>query len=507
MTRIVFFLLIQILIALPVTAQQDVDLTILHYNDFHAQNVPTKITLRDAEGGPRSVQVGGSAVLKAYVDRVRDTSANVILLHAGDDVQGTPISSLTKGRSQFELLELLQPDAMTLGNHEFDHGADNLRSLLTTVTFPVISANLWDKTRGAPFVPRYRVLRKQGLAVGIIGLAPPDLPVLTMREHVRDLDVLDPALVLRQTMQELEKHFGVKFIVVLSHMGVDVDSALATAVDGIDVIVGGHSHTALHSPRRVNGALIVQAGTRGQWLGKLDLGVDAATGRIVRDHGVLFPTLVDAVTPDPVVLAKVRELETLVDEGLREEIATLTTAWRMNLHAESNIGNWQTDVMRDFAGVDIAFQNSGGIRKDLDAGPVTLRDMWEISPFGNEFFTFTVTGTQLLDMLRYQARISKEFCQVSGLRYRYDFTVPEDQALLAEIDGKPIMKERSYSIVTNGYVAGHLHDVFGLPEREITITPGMPAAVDREVFIDYARTQRTLSSRVEGRITIVGTRP
>ncbi len=507
MQRFLIHTLLCLLLAAPAFAQQAVELTILHYNDFHAQNVPTKITLPDADGVPRQVKVGGSAVLKAYIDRIRDTTVNLVLLHAGDDVQGTPVSSLTNGRSQFELLELLQPDAMTLGNHEFDHGTDNLRSLLTTVTFPIISANLWDKSRGAPFVPRYRILRTRGAVVGVIGLAPPELPALTMRENVKDLDVLEPAMAVRQTMHELEQRFGINLIVVLSHMGVDADSALAEAVDGIDVIVGGHSHTALHTPRRVNGTLIAQAGNRGQWLGKIDLRIDAAAGTVISHRGGLLPTRIDAVTPDPIVAAKVAELEALVDAGLREQIAVLETDWKINEKGESNIGNWQADVMRDFAKADIAFQNSGGIRKDLLAGPVTLRDMWEICPFGNEFVTFSVTGAQLLDMLRYQARKAAEFCQVSGLRYRYDFTAAGSEALRAEIEGNPVDAGSTYIIATNSYVGGHLYDVFGLPEGSVEVRPVMPAAVDREVFIDYAREQRTISSKLEGRITIIGERP
>jgi 5'-nucleotidase / UDP-sugar diphosphatase len=506
LSRIILPVLISVLSALPAVAQQAVDITILHYNDFHAQNVPVSKTLSDEHGEKQKVQVGGSAALKAYVDGIRTTKDNVILLHAGDDVQGTPISSLTNGRSQFELLELIQPDAMTLGNHEFDHGTDNLRSLLSTVTFPIISANLWDKARGAPFVPRYRILRLRGASVGVIGLAPPDLPVLTMRENVRDLDVLDPAIAVRQAIDELGRNFNVNIIIVLSHMGLDADSALAEEVGDIDVIIGGHSHTVLAAPRRVNGTIIAQAGERGQWLGRIDASFDAATGVLLSHHGRLIPTRADLVIPDPVVAAKVAELEALVDAGLSEKIAVLENDWVRVLDGECNIGNWQVDVMRDFAKADVAFQNIGGIRKDMQAGPLTLRDMWEISPFGNEFVTFTVTGAQLLDMLRYQARVSNEFCQVSGLRYRYDFTADADVALRADVAGNPIDSARTYLIATNSYVGGHLHDVFGLPERDIEVSPVLPAAVGRDVFIDYARRQGRISGSTEGRITIIGKR-
>ncbi|MBN1448246.1 MAG: bifunctional metallophosphatase/5'-nucleotidase [Bacteroidetes bacterium] len=500
------YILILLLLAVPATAQETVDLTILHYNDFHAQNTPTTLSVRTENGKSERVPVGGSAVLKAMIERERATVPNPLLLHAGDDFQGTPISSITKGRSQFELLELMQPDVMTLGNHEFDYGTENLRTLLPTVTFPIVSANLWDKSRGAPFVPRYRILHRDGLAIGVIGLAPPDLSTLTLRENVRDLDVLPPAMAVRNTMNELERNHGIRFVIVLSHMGFDQDSLLAEAVEGIDVIVGGHSHSALFVPKRVNGSVIVQAGSSGRWLGRLALTVDAGKGTVLNSFGELLPTRVDGVTPDPVVAARVAALEAVVDSGFGEVIGELVHDWKRSSGAESNVGNWMTDVMRDFAKADVAFQNSGGIRKDLPAGPITLRDIWEVSPFGNEFVTFTVTGAELLGMIRYQALVTGEFCQVSGLRYTYDYTVPEEDALRAEINGMPVDPVKTYSVATNNYVGGHLHDVFGLPEKEVTVQPVYPAHVDRDVLIEYVRKQQRIDSRIEARITLIGER-
>lgn len=492
----------------PLHAQRTVELTILHYNDFHAQNVPTTMNIRTDDGSRERVAVGGSAALKAWVDRERASAPNAVLLHAGDDFQGTPISSITKGRSQFELLELMQPDAMTLGNHEFDYGADNLRRLLPTVTFPIVSANLWDKSAGAPFVPRYRILRRDGMSVGVIGLAPPDLTELSLRENVRDLDVLDPAMAVRQTMRELEEKFDVRFVVVLSHMGLEQDSTLAATVDDIDVIVGGHSHTALWEPKRVNGTVIAQAGDKGRWLGRLALTVDADAGRVLRAHGTLLPTVVDAVTPDPVVAAAVAAFEAQVAEGLSEVIGTLETDWKRNSSGESNIGSWMADAMRAFAGADVAMHNSGGIRKNLAAGPITLRDIWEIAPFGNHFVTFEVTGAQLRGMLRHQAEVTGEFCQVSGLAYTWDFTAPEGARLVrAEVGGAPVDDARRYTVVTNNYIGGHLYDVFGLPEAGVEVRDVLPAHVDRDVFIDAVRAQGRVDSRVDGRITLIGERP
>jgi len=481
-----------------------VNLTVLHYNDFHSQNVPRTISKRGKDGSRTKVEVGGAAVLKAYIDRYRLNQQNTVLLHAGDDFQGTPISSVTKGKSQIEILELIQPDAMTLGNHEFDYGANNVEALLPLATFPVISANLLNKSTGTPFVPRYRILDRRGLTVAVIGLAPPDLESLTMRKNVENIEILDASKSVEKTMNEVRQNFDTDVIIVLSHMGLDNDSLLAENVDGIDVIVGGHSHTPLFRPKIVNGTYIVQAGSKGRWLGKLDLGIDTAANTVATAYGRLIETDVSAVSPDPRMEAKVAELEKLVSEGLNEVIGYLKTDWRRGHGGqESNMGNWQCDVMVDFAKADIAFQNAGGIRKDLPAGPITLRDIWEVNPFGNEFVTFSVSGKRLREMLVFMERKGREYCHVGGLRYKYDDAEIGDGQLLVTVQGQALDPGRQYSVVTNNYLAGHLDKYFGISASEVEFDPVYPVAVDREVFIDYIRKQKTVESKTDGRSVIV----
>jgi 5'-nucleotidase / UDP-sugar diphosphatase len=482
-----------------------VALRILHYNDFHAQNVPMSVTSKGENGEKATIEVGGLAFLKAYIDKLKAEQPNSILLHAGDDFQGTPASTITKGRSQIELLELMQPDVMTLGNHEFDYGAANVRQLLPLATFPIVSANLFDKSQGAPFLPRYRVLHMQGMTIGVIGMAPPDLKRLTLRENVKDLDVLDAEKTIRQTMHELKTNFHADLIVVLSHMGIEVDTVIARAVPGIDVIVGGHSHTALFKPLHINDTWVAQAGSKGRYLGKLDLQYDPAAHRVASASGSLVEVRTKGVTPDPVIAAKVAEYEAIVSTELSAVIGELVTDWRRSGGAkESNVGNWMSDVIRKAAKADIGMQNSGGIRKDLAAGPITSRDVWEISPFSNQIVTFTVTGEQLLKALSTQGRKAREFCQVSGVRYRYDRTLPENKALSATVDGKPVNPKKKYKIATNSYVGGHLFDFFELPEAQIEVKPLEPETTDRDLFIEAIKKQKRIDAKLDGRIEIAG---
>lgn len=488
-----------------VSQPQLTTLTILHWNDFHAQNVPMKIVIRDTSSKRDSVYyVGGTAMLLGYIKHFKNNRSDVAVLNAGDDFQGTPISTITNGRSQIELMNIIDPDAITLGNHEFDYGLENLEKNLKLAQFPVINANIFDKRTGKLFRDPYLVKKFGDVTVGIIGLITPALPILVLREHVQGLEMLNHIQVARKYVAELKKK-NVDLIVVLSHIGIDVDQALADSVADIDVIIGGHSHTALFQPIKRNRAIICQAGARGRWLGKLDLVVDLAGDSVYKYEGKLIETVVGGVPPDSAAEAKVAELEKLVNKELGEVIGVLEVDWVRSWRAESNIGNWSTDVMREFAKTDVAFMNSGTLRKDLYAGDITLRDIWEIYPFNNHFVTFTVSGKTLRSMIAWQAAGKGEFMQVSGLTYKYDSSKPlGEQVLSIEVGGKPIDDAKIYSIVTNNYVSGHLHHFFGLPEKEIEVAPLQK--IDRDLFAEAIRKQKRISSRVKGRIVDVAKR-
>ena len=480
-------------------------LTILHWNDFHAQNIPFKVIVRDSIKKKDSVYyVGGTANLFGYIKKYKGTRNDVAVLNAGDDFQGTPISSITSGRSQIELMNIINPDVMTLGNHEFDYGVDNLENNLKLVRFPIINANLFDLRKGRNFLPPYLVKTYGKVKVGIIGLIAPDLPVLVKSEDIAGLQMLNHVQVVRKYVSELKKE-RVDLIVVLSHIGVEVDRALADSVADINVIVGGHSHTTLFKPIKRNRAVICQAGTRGRWLGKLDLVVDLSGDSVYNYQGTLVETVVGKVKPDSVTGVKVAELEKSVDKELSEVIGTLEVDWVRKFTRESNIGNWTADVMREFAQTDIAFMNSGTIRKDLDAGNITVRDIWEIFPFNNNFVTFQVGGKTLRGMLAWQTAGKGEFMQVSGMRYKYDSSrLFGHQVLSIEVGGQPLDDSRTYSIVTNNYVSGHLDDFFGLLEKEIGLT--VLPKIDHDLFVEAVKKQGHISSQVEGRVVDVAKR-
>ena len=472
---------------------------ILHWNDFHAQNMP-KVYKRHG----KTIHLGGAAALKAYLEKYGQGKPWVVTVHAGDEFQGTPISTLTRGMSQIEMLNLLRPDVFTLGNHEFDYGRDRLASELKLLKFPVISANLFDKETGRLFVRPYLIKKVDGVRLGFIGVITPDLLGLTLPKNVRGLEVLSPEKSVQKYMHVIRD--SVDLIVVVSHMGVRRDEKLAANVPGIAVIIGGHSHTVLKRPKIVNGTIICQAGAHGSYLGKLDLWVDTAKDTIVRFDEKLIPVLADSIQPDPVVAKKVAELEKEVSKKLDVVIAQLKTNWiRGNERTESNIGDWEADAMRQYAKTDVAFMNSGGMRKNLYAGPIRKRDFWEINPFGNYFVTFNVTGKELRQILETDVNGKGEFLQVSGLKFTYDSRKPVGHRVLSVwVGGKPLRDSMTYSVCTNNFLAAQMYRNFGIPPEghPLKRLPG----IDRDIFIRAAEQQKVIDNRVEGRIVDVAPR-
>ncbi|MFZ4621843.1 MAG: bifunctional metallophosphatase/5'-nucleotidase, partial [Bacteroidota bacterium] len=400
-------------------AAQQTQLTILHWNDFHSQNIPFQVKSKNrVTNTDTTFMVGGSATLASYIKLQKDSSKNVLLLNAGDDFQGTPISAITKGRSQIELMKLINPDAMELGNHDFDYGRDILSGYLKELKFPVLGGNMLDKRTGKPFAKPYTIITVKDVKIGVIGLMSTELHQLCLPDNIKDIEVKELAETVNGLIPELKKQ-KVNLIIAVTHVGVQGDSLLALAAPDLDIIVGGHSHTPLFKPKRVNGIMITQAGSRGRWLGKIDITVDTQKDTVLKSYSDLIECRTADVTPDPVVEAKVNEFESMAAKEMNEVIGVLKTDWKKEGRGESNMGNWITDALREYAKTDIAFQNSGGIRKEMLAGNIMVRDLWEISPFGNTLATFNVDGATLRSMIQFQLSMKEESMQFSGIKAVY----------------------------------------------------------------------------------------
>lgn len=486
------------------------EITILHWNDFHAKDLPLKGSKKDtATGESISYYYGGTSDILGYVNKFRNDKC--LVLNAGDDFQGTPISNFTRGKSQIELLNLFNLDAFVVGNHEFDYSMYALDSALALAQFNVLSANIYNKLTHSTFGKSYIIREINGVKIGIIGISPPELFELTLPKNVADITMLNLDSVITTNIAILKAE-KCNLIILLTHEGTDNDKLLAEKYyKDVDVIVGGHSHTPLFKPVVDSGVVIVQAGSYSRWLGKLDLKVDVDKDTLTGYYGKLIETVLDSSIYDKAAEEKVESMVASISGELMKVIGELKGDWTASYNKESTIGQFQTDAFRTKTNTDIAFINGGGLRKGMPKGNITVGDIWEINPFGNEVNTFSVTGKTLKEMIANNTRIrlrnlsegeTGEILAVSGMTYSYDSrkmqTDSNNIILDIKVNGKPVDDKKVYQISTNNYVAGQFKKFFGDVGENVEFKN--TGLIDRDVIIEAVEKQKIIAPVLEKRI-------
>lgn len=500
----------------PVKGSGPYNLTIFHTNDAHGAFLP-ELTGR----APQQTLAGGVVALAWHLTRERETAPASLLLDGGDFMTGNPICDLAVdgvyGGGWQDIRNLLGYDASAVGNHEFDRGRENLGGLERRATFPFLAADILDE-QGRPLLPdEPLVLERGGLRVGVMGVSCRELFNVTADTRTAGLSLRDQETVARELIARLDP--VTDLLVLISHSGFEADEALARrlAGSGLDVIVGAHSHTRLSEPRLEGGILIVQAGARLKQLGRLDLRV--ADDRVAGYEGRLVQLSMppDAAVPDeagaaagvspppgpavsPELLALVETYRRKVDAEFGRVIGTLRVDWKRDSGEESNIGNWICDALRARAGADVAFLNSGSIRKDLPAGPIRLMDVREILPFENTLVTFDLTGEQIRRICEQNARNAgggeHGIAQVSGLSYGWRRVGDHVEVEDVRVGGQPVAADKVYKAAAADYVVMKAEQIFGLPPLPtryagVGVTDAVVEAIERA---------GTVESRVEGRI-------
>jgi len=468
-------------------AQADYTLNILHLNDFHSRIEPINKydSTCSAEEAAENACFGGVARVKAKIDELRkqitDAGGNVIVLDAGDQSQGSLMYTTYKGVAEAEFMAEIGFDAMAVGNHEFDNGPDGLATFLDKVKFPILSGNI-DVSQNPVLKDRVKktaVLEVGGEKIGIVSALATDTPETSSPgDTVIFSDDIDG---LKAGVAELEAA-GVNKIIALTHVGYKRDLEIAAQVPGVDIVVGGHSHTYLsandpdrHGPYptwvdQPGGGMVpvVQAYAYSKYLGHAELTFDDAGNLIYAGGNTL--ALDSSVTPDAGLEAKVKELAGPIEE-VRAKVVSESTAdidgSRDTCRAgECQMGNLVTEAMLDRVkdqGVTVAITNGGGLRASIDTGPVTMGEVLTVLPFQNTLATFTATGAMLVAALENGASQIEEgagrFSQVAGLKYTFDPAAPAgsriSDVMVAEGDSYvPIDPAKEYLAVTNNYMRG-----------------------------------------------------
>lgn len=512
----------------------DYSLTILHINDWHSRiesNNKFESTCSAEEEG-KGECFGGAARLVTAINERRKAleGQNVLLLNGGDNFQGSLFYTTYKGTAEGEFLNLMKFDAMTVGNHEFDDGEDALVPFLEKAQFPVLSANVHPDAQskvGDRIKPSI-VLEVGGQKIGIVGAVANDTPELAAPgPHITFEE--DVAKITAEV--EKLKAQGINKIIALTHVGYPRDKEAIARIPGVDVVVGGHSHSLLSNtddkaegpyPTMIDNpegykVPVTQAASYSKYLGEFKVVFD--------DNGVVKeakgdPILLDkSITPDEAVLARIKELAAPIEELKKKEVSETTKpidGSRESCRAkECEMGNLITDAILDRVkgqGVTIAIQNGGGIRASIDQGVVTMGEVLTVLPFQNTLATFQLAGKDLAASLETGVSEIEEgkgkFPQVAGLKYTFDRSVKPGEGRIKSIevveDGswKPLDPEKLYTIATNNFVraGGDGYKLFASNAKNAyDFGPSL-----EQVVADYLAANRPYTPKLEGRISEVG---
>jgi 2',3'-cyclic-nucleotide 2'-phosphodiesterase (5'-nucleotidase family) len=419
---------------------------VLLTNDVHGQMEP----LPPSPMRPflQTQPAGGYAHLATMVKAARreaaEAKAAFLLLDAGDIFQGTPIGNETRGEAVVEAMNTLGFDAMAVGNHEFDYGVGNLVRLGRMAKFPVLAANL----SGVRDVKPYVILAPPRVPcrIVVIGLITTETPYITGAGATKGVRFSDPKATTRAIMQEVEADL----YIVVSHLGRDDDLKLAAEVPGIALIAGGHSHTPV--VERVGSALVLQTHSRGLSLGRADLTLDRDGWKVTESKGQLLPVDPRSAPADPDVAAVIDKYGKDLDTMLKEVVGELAAPARRD---DGTAGNWMADVIRAVGKAEIAFTNRGGIRCDLEKGPVTREDCYRMMPFDNDVVSMDLTGAEIRELLdRHFADAASPYrLEWSNLVVEVEGAPGAYRVKAVEIDGKPLDPKRTYRVATNAFLA------------------------------------------------------
>ena len=473
-------------------------ISLLSMNDFHG-------SLAGDAKNP-----GASKIATYFNFEKKANPKGTVILSAGDMFQGSADSNLLLGVPVMAIMNDIGFEAMAIGNHEFDWGLDKLQGLSDNAKFPFLAANIVMKgTDTSPaFAKKYVIINRDGLNIGIIGLATPETLTKTKAENVAAYDFKNPAETVNALVPEVKKA-GADIIVVLSHLGAAQDSKtkeisgeaaeLAKAVTGVDAIIAGHSHMTVAG--RVNDIPIVQAYYNGRSVGHIDLIVDSATKKIVENNVYVDNSAVTATEDARVkswfdfAISKIAPIKNEIIGKAGVTLAHNTKEVQVTL-----LGQWSADVMRTAAKVDIAIQNGGGLRRDIPAGNVTMGIMYELMPFDNTLFTMELTGKQVRAALEHGI-MPETFApgQFSGVIVKYDSSKAKGERIVEVkmLDGSLLDDNKIYKLVTNDFQAGGGDGYVMFKEGKNQTDTSIPV---RDVLVKEIKLKGTISPVDDGRM-------
>ncbi len=480
-------------------------ITLLHSNDMHGDFIP------EMKNG---LDTGGLSRLSGYINECRKNDPNVVYAIAGDMFRGSIIDSEYMGLSTIDLVNQLKPDVATIGNHEVDYGVGHLLFLEKCAKFPIINADLFVTLNNTRLFKPYINLEIDGMRILFIGILTQEVLASTKTEKVIGTFI---------DIEEAAKEVGIicdnyrttdtDMTVLLTHIGYEKDLELANLLDpewGVDLILGGHSHTFMNQPSVVNGIPIVQAGTGTDIIGRFDLVYDTKEKKLDSWKWQCVPINETTAPTDDVMDSLLGRYKQETDSKYKRVVTRFARKLtHPSREQETELGNLYADVMQDESSFDVMMFGSGSIRKK-ELGPIVeYQEMLENTPFDDVVWMVDFNGAQFRRMVQYILRDEAwlgetEFYQFSkGVRIKYRKSTHTIEEL--KLNGEDISFDQHILVAIQNYHYKNFDEFLGVPLEDIRKNrkPRVVATSVNNIVEEYFATHSDLDSHVEGRIEIV----
>lgn len=478
--------------------------TILHSNDMHGD------FLAEMKEGKREL-IGGLSLLSGYINKVRQEEENVLYVVSGDMLQGSLIDTEWKGCSTIEIMNYLSPDVVAIGNHEVDYGLSHLLFLEKMANFPIINANLYIVKNGRRILTPYLILKKAGFDILFTGI---------ITEKIMDSIKQDKLIGTFVGIEDASREVGkicnayknddIDLTILLTHIGFESDIELAKLLKpewGVDLIIGGHSHTVLEKPAKVNNILITQAGVGTDQIGRFDILVDDDTNSIVDYKWQLIPINSKIAKPDKKLEEYILSFQKEVDRKYNAIVTKFSqTLTHPKREEETSLGNLIADAFAEVAETDVMLVGSGSIRSK-ELGPVvTLKDLISCFPFDDILQRFTITGAQLFGVfehiLRTENRNGEGECYQVNSKVRAVYSDKEHKLESLKVDDVPVDKTKFYTVCMQGYHFNNCSSYLGITQEELLASgeSKVVATSAFQVLEEWFKNNQNVARKVEGRL-------
>jgi 2',3'-cyclic-nucleotide 2'-phosphodiesterase (5'-nucleotidase family) len=472
--------------------EKPIDLRIVHLNDIHG-NIEPQVEKSIAPQG----QVGGLAYMGSVVKAIKMEDPESLLINAGDVVQGSFESEVAHGKPILDVMNYLHFDAVELGNHDFAQGRKALYELIDGIEAPILGANIIDAKTSSPIEGvESSILRDvRGVKVGIIGVDTPKIPEYVRPEEIAGMTFPKPEEIVKKQIGELKKK-GADLIVVTSHLGLKEDRELAEKVPGIDVIVGGHTHSTLPEGERVGDTIIVQAGCNNQYVGDLKLSIDPSSKKIIAFTSRLIPIITDTITPDPAIEQIITPYLEQGKKAGSEVVGRTSGEMRYSFKEVTPLGQHIADAMRSAAGTKLALCSGKMLRAGLKEGDITRKELFNSYPNTEDVVKVKLAGSHIKEELESRfAADSRAIILPSGFSFTVDAKRPDgDRITSITVDGQPMDMKKEYELAVTDNQARY--GTFKTA-RDLKTVCSL-----REAWFDYVKNNSPLSNELDGRITM-----